>query len=435
MKRLQCIDFNTSSGEVVFAEIFAGSGNLSEAVRDAGLTVHAIDSVSKRQSGVSIHVLDLTKENDISILLDVACHGAIVSAHFAPPCGTSLKARERPLPPELKGVVSNPLRSSDEPLGISGLTGLDSIRVAAANKLYALTVLVATILILSFLPSVLKIRAIHIFGQLWPYLSSSIPGYNASGQHWPLVIFKLACMEANEISGPSSCSHQASTKTSTKHVMGHTSTLPGSPYRGTSGAVFPTSGEKEYPKQLCAAMTAALVTFLSNKGVRFVAENFQHDTTMTARHLRHHGKKPLPPLMAKYWLIGDKSIAGSFSHSKPIKFIPKESENGGSVIDFGNMNEADKKAYLQNLERDNATLTGTVVRATRKFSEVEQWFGVWRTPEQSVQSAAKIHHPIDMQIPLPDLLLKAIAMVLDLGPQKVVSSTLQKNPGPKQSSA
>ena len=101
LKRLQCIDFNTSLEEVVFAEIFAGSGNLSETVRDAGLTVHAIDSVSKskRQSGVSIHVLDLTKENDISILLDVACHGAIVSAHFAPPCGTSSKARERPLPP------------------------------------------------------------------------------------------------------------------------------------------------------------------------------------------------------------------------------------------------------------------------------------------------------------------------------------------------
>ena len=128
-------------------------------------------------------------------------------------------------------------------------------------------------------------------------------------------------------------------------------------------------------------MTAALVMFLSNKGVRFVSENFQHDTAMTARHLRHHGKKPLPPLMAEYWLIADKFIAGGFSHSRPIKFIPKETENGGSVTDFGKMSEADKKAYLQQLELDNATLTGTVVRATQKFSEVEQWFGVWRTPD------------------------------------------------------
>ena len=352
----------------------------------------------------------------------MACHGAIVSAHFAPPCGTSSKARERPLPPELKSVVSKPLRSSDEPLGISGLTGLDSIRVAAANKLYALTVLVATILILRGAsisienPSNSYFWAIvALFVQQYPWLqriwatlaTSDFQAcmYGSERDKWTKLMFTPGLYE--DINKTCDGTHV------------HSSWKP---YRGKSGAVFPTSGEKEYPKQLCSAMTAELVTFLGNKGVRFVAENFQHDTTMTARHLRHHGKKPLPPLMAEYWLIGDKSIAGSFSHSKPIKFIPKESENGGSVIDFGNMNEADKKAYLQNLERDNATLTGTVVRATRKFSEVEQWFGVWRTPEQSVQSAANIHHPIDMQIPLPDLLLKAIAMVLELGPQKVVSS-------------
>ena len=262
----------------------------------------------------------------------------------------------------------------------------------------------------------MKIQVTHIFGQLWHSLFSSTLGYNEFGQHWLLVIFKLVCMEVNEINGPSSCSHQAFTKISTKHVTGNTS----KPYRGKTGAVFPTSGEKEYPKQLCEAMTTALVMFLSNKGVRFVSENFQHDTAMTTRHLRHHGKKPLPPLMAEYWLIADKSIAGGFSHSRPIKFIPKESENGGSVTDFGKMSEDDEKAYLQQLELDNATLTGTVVRATQNFSEVEQWFGVCRTPEQSVQAAVKICHPIDMQKPLPDLLLKAIAMVLELGPQKVV---------------
>ena len=92
------------------------------------------------------------------------------------------------------------------------------------------------------------------------------------------------------------------------------------------------------------------------------------------------------------------------------------------MIDCSNMSEADKTAYLQQLECDYATLTGTVVKATRKISEVDQWFGIWRTPEQSVQAAEKICHPIDMQIPLPDLLLKAIATVLELGPQKVVSS-------------
>ncbi len=50
-----------------------------------------------------------------------------------------------------------------------------------------------------------------------------------------------------------------------------------------------------------------------------------------------------------------------------------------------------------------------------------QWFGVWRTPEQSVAASELIEHPIDMQIPIPDLLLRAIATVLESGPQEVVA--------------
>ena len=135
-------------GGLLFAEVFAGPGNLSESVRSAGLAVHAIDSVSKRQSGVAIHILDLTKANDSSILLDIACHGLVASAHFAPPCGTGSKAREKPLPPGMGQIKSDPLRSNEEPLGLQGLRGLDALRVGAANRLYALTVVMATILLI-----------------------------------------------------------------------------------------------------------------------------------------------------------------------------------------------------------------------------------------------------------------------------------------------
>ena len=45
-----------SSDELIFLEVFAGSANLSEAVRHKGLLVHAIDDKMRRQSKVSIHV-------------------------------------------------------------------------------------------------------------------------------------------------------------------------------------------------------------------------------------------------------------------------------------------------------------------------------------------------------------------------------------------
>ena len=94
LSKLQHVKFNVSSDELIFLEVFAGSANLSDAVRHKGLLVHAIDDKARRQSNVSIHVLDLTRDNDVDVLLDMATHANIGSAHFAPPCGTSSKARE-----------------------------------------------------------------------------------------------------------------------------------------------------------------------------------------------------------------------------------------------------------------------------------------------------------------------------------------------------
>jgi len=144
--KLQKIEFHKHASEMLFLEIFAGSGNLSTAVKDINLSVYAIDNKAKRHSQVSIHVLDLTKQSDVAVLLDLTCHANIASAHLAPPCGTASKARERPLPESLAHIKADPLRSQQQPLGLEGLTGLDATRVAAANSLYALTIVVFLIL-------------------------------------------------------------------------------------------------------------------------------------------------------------------------------------------------------------------------------------------------------------------------------------------------
>ena len=72
---------------MVFLEIFAGSGNLSKAARDVGYRILPVDSTTKRQTGVAMHVLDLTKEADACILLDLVCNANIASGHLAPPAG------------------------------------------------------------------------------------------------------------------------------------------------------------------------------------------------------------------------------------------------------------------------------------------------------------------------------------------------------------
>ena len=91
LRKLQPINFKVSSNELIFLEVFAGGGNLSEAVRHKGLLVHAVDFKTKRKTGVASHILDLTRDSDLDVLLDMATHGNIASAHFAPPCGTASK--------------------------------------------------------------------------------------------------------------------------------------------------------------------------------------------------------------------------------------------------------------------------------------------------------------------------------------------------------
>ena len=50
---------------------------------------------------------------------------------------------------------------------------------------------------------------------------------------------------------------------------------------------------------------------------------------------------------------------------------------------------------------------------------LQQWFGVLRKPEQTIKATLNVKHPMDLQIPLPDILLRAVATVLMLGPGAV----------------
>ena len=170
--KLKKIEFHKNASELLFLEIFSGSGNLSSSIKDCGMTVYAVDNKTHRHGQVAIHALDLTKQSDIAVLLDLTCHANVPSAHVAPPCGSSSRARERPLPQHLSHIKADPLRSNERPLGLEGLSGLDAIRVGAANKLYALTIVVFLIL--------------HVRG-------ASVSVENPSNSHfWPAILSLLA---------------------------------------------------------------------------------------------------------------------------------------------------------------------------------------------------------------------------------------------------
>ena len=409
LRSMRPVSLASHASELIFLEVFAGSGNLSESVRSLGLTVHAVDSITKRRTGVAIHVLDLTNPSDMTILSDMVSLANIASAHFAPPCGTSSKARERPLPEGMEDVKAEPMRSTQHPLGLPGLQGTDAKRVAAANRLYAATLCLLVILVIRGASVSVENPRNSYFWQIMEFFAKQHP--------WVLRIWQSLVDNVSQACMYGSKHDKWTTIRATDGLYnGNHVHESWKPTRHKSKIHFPTTGQAEYPKELCGEMARCLAKFLTSAGTNFPDTNLTANAKLTARHLRHHGRKPLPPLVSEYWMIADETISKQFSHTKPLHSLPPTMEKGGEIV-----LEADEnlKHRCVELEQQFATMPGTVVRASCRFDRVTKWYGVFRNPIQMVQATKYIEHPLDLQVPLPDILLRAIATVVQLGPQQV----------------
>ena len=284
--KLKQIEFHKNASELLFLEIFSGSGNLSSSVKDCGIAVYAVDNKTRRHSQVAIHALDLTKQSDIAVLLDLACHANIASAHLAPPCGTSSRARERPLPQSLshiKVIKAEPLRSTARPLGLEGLSGLDAIRVGAANKLYALTVVVFLILhVRDAAVSVENPSSSHF----WAAVSSLLAEHSWLQDLWSLMEDNTfqSCMYGSDRDKWTTIKATKGLYTAIcKQCDGSHSHRSWVPEKSETGVVFPTSQETAYPRKLCDTMASCLCQFLQQKGVRFPEANMTEQTQLKSR--------------------------------------------------------------------------------------------------------------------------------------------------------
>ena len=119
--------------DLVFIEIFSGTGGLCAEVRKLGLANSiGVDAHVSKQTKSPVIRLDLTDSEGVSLLWKMLSQPNIAGVHLGPPCGTSSRARDiRPGPP--------PLRSSEFPEGLPCLHGVNLRRVQAANSLYQLS--------------------------------------------------------------------------------------------------------------------------------------------------------------------------------------------------------------------------------------------------------------------------------------------------------
>ena len=126
-------------GKVAFFELFAGSANLTRFALSRNFDAYAFDYARNKQKvKAPCALVDLSTEAGQSFVLELYAQFFVLITSLSPPCGTASRAREIPL--KGKDFQPRPLRSSEHPLGLPTLEGIDKERVAKANILYKFSI-------------------------------------------------------------------------------------------------------------------------------------------------------------------------------------------------------------------------------------------------------------------------------------------------------
>ena len=228
-------------------EVFAGSAGLTRAFGAARLLGVAIDHAERAHLPNDFYVvLDLQDKRAQDDLRKFVRHPDVRHVHFAPPCGTASRARDRPLTKSLRaaGVFEPPPARSDEfPLGLPDLARQHpklAVRVAAANELYDYTASVCELL-----SGLGRSWAIENPSNSYMWLAPGMQRLLAAGAldvHFDLCMHggkrkKATCLRCSVSSPLSALSAQCDGKHAHE---------PWSYDRG-----FATAEEAAYPEQLC----------------------------------------------------------------------------------------------------------------------------------------------------------------------------------------
>ena len=115
----ECLSPVSRPGGPLFVEIFSGHGGLSAAAAQLGFEVLAIDHAPRNPAVPTVR-LDLTREDNQTMLMETLRARPPQALSLGPPCGTASRSWEKPLSDAAKQLgfkEPQPLRSGLYPLG------------------------------------------------------------------------------------------------------------------------------------------------------------------------------------------------------------------------------------------------------------------------------------------------------------------------------
>ena len=412
-------------------ELFAGSCKLSKCLKSHGFAAFGIDHHKCKNRVGPCVVMDLTKKSSGKFILTMLSTGKVEAVPMAPPCGTSSRARERPIPRRLRRLgVPEPkqLRSSQYPEGFPWLKGRDYLRVRLANDCYETV---------SQVFQECHRRGIPCFIEN--------PG---NSRMWEVpCIAKLFELEGVMFTKFHACMHGGDRDklTALLHNVPELERLgircdKSHPHRAWSvsravggGWKFDTSAEAEYPMILCSRMAKIFAEVAQKRGwvVHPEARGGNSAKVIPSKWKVASGRQPRGRRSVALLPEDGQVVAMSCTNSADIHKI--KSWKGRCPHDISLSNRIFPKGSrlicfqeANNWEDDGASwsdMPGPPWKKARKEDEaqvhdgahVEVKIGIPMTPEDALRRARMLQHPFDQAIQVSPSIQEAMDFVVNNG--------------------
>ena len=366
----------------------------------------AVDKNRSKGSLVSVLQLDLTNYEHQRVVLQWINHSAVRGVFLAPPCGTASAARQIWLPKE---SAPEPLRTLEHPDGLPSLTGVDLARVSAANILY------------SFATEVLELccnlnklfmlenprNSLFWITTVWSesdcahhlhFQDHQACGYGSKRPKWTRLAANFAEVATVDAVCPGNHQHEAW----------------GIVQQG-SKRVFATSLEVHYPVDLCEAIAHAFILRLVAMGLKF---NPTPSLQLSAKlaTMQQASSTKVPPLVSAYksrvltFYFQDQLVWPlTFTVSESCKLLHKFQVGVSVEVQKlqqhqGVLERLESELETLNLDFDLSALSTSFHFAFDSF----RIFGVQWEPDEFLQKACEVSHPLSPSLALPLELAQAI---------------------------
>ena len=404
-------------------ELFCGTAGLTAAFKRLGFSsAVAVDKTNPKFSHASVIVLDLTKSEHQSLVLDWIRHDRTIAVFMAPPCGTCSAARSIPIADD--PFAPRPLRSTSMPDGLGDLSKFEMLRVSQANILHNFCQEVFDLCTQLNKPCMVEnpLNSLFWLTAPWRELQSSDAvvyqphqacAYGSKRPKWTLLAANFSEVKSINLVCDNSHPHE-----------------PWGQVNSSGRKVFATSLEVHYPTKLCEAIAQCFLIRLQKQFKLLPSTLPKNSDFKAATFVQPKGAKSpalFSPFESKFFVLCDTASNICWPHQpldlKKAKLLHETLMGGGE-----HEAEVSKAQHHKNmLDRIHSVAKDAGIDADISSEKLPdnlhsiKTYGVLLTPEAFVKKAMAVEHPMSVESCLPDVLHQTVSFLAKSSDFEVVS--------------